>query len=115
MVVELNNIKVHIVSDRKYLEWENASADDSRMLAEGIASRDMVISFFGTLFTGKEAEEDSDFWSLLANFVCDLYPEELMDIIQKAYDNYLIFSGMIRYEDFQKALADGKEKCLERL
>ena len=60
-------------------------------VAEGIVSRDEVISFFGTLFTGNEADEDSDFWSLLANFVCDLYPEELMDIIQKAYDNYLIF------------------------
>ena len=82
---------------------------------EGIASREAVISFFGTLFTGNEADVDSDFWSLLANFVCDLYPEELMDTIQKAYNNDLIFSGMIRYEDVKKALADGKEKCLERL
>ena len=84
-------------------------------VVEGIASRKEVISFFGTLFTGNEADADSDFWSLLANFVCDLYPEELMDTIQKAYDNDLIFSGIIRYEDFKKALADGKEKCLERL
>jgi hypothetical protein len=82
---------------------------------EGIASRKEVISFFGSLFTGNEADEISDFWSLLANFVCDLYPEELMDTIKKAYNNDLIFSGMIRYEDFKKALADGKEKCLERL
>ena len=84
-------------------------------VVEGIASREEVMSFFGTLFTGDEADEDSDFWSLLANFVCDLYPEELMDTIKKAYDNDLIFSGIIRYEDFRKALADGKEKCLERL
>ena len=82
---------------------------------EGIASREEVISFFGRLFTGNEADEISDFWSLLANFVCDLYPEELMDTIKKAYDDDLIFSGIIRYEDFKKALADGKEKCLERL
>ena len=84
-------------------------------VVDGITSREEVISFFGTLFTGNEADEISDFWSLLANFVCDLYPEELMDIIKKAYDNELIFSGMIRYEDFKKALADGKEKSLERL
>jgi len=82
---------------------------------EGIASREEVISFFGSLFTGNEADEISDFWGLLANFVCDLYPEELMDTIKKAYNDDLIFSGMIRYEDFKKALADGKEKCLERL
>ena len=84
-------------------------------VVEGIASREEVISFFGTLFTGDEADEISDFWSLLANFVCDLYPEELMDTIKKAYDNELIFSGMIGYKDFQNALEDGKEKCLERL
>jgi hypothetical protein len=84
-------------------------------VVEGIASREEVISFYGTLFTGNETDEDSDFWGLLANFVCDLYPEELMDTIKKAYDNELIFSGMVRYEDFKNALEDGKEKCLERL
>ncbi len=84
-------------------------------VVEGFASRDEVISYFGTLFTGDEADEDSDFWSLVANFVCDLYPEELMDTVKKAYENGLIFSGMVRYEDFKTALADGKEKCLERL
>jgi hypothetical protein len=84
-------------------------------VVEGIASREEVISFFGTLFTGNETDEISDFWSLLANLVCDLYPEEIMDTIKKAYDDDLIASGMIRYEDFKKALEDGKEKCLERL
>jgi hypothetical protein len=84
-------------------------------VVEGIALRDEVISFFGKLFTGNEADMGSDFWSLLANFVCDLYPEELMDTIKKAYDNELIFSGMIRYEDLKNALADGREKCLDRL
>jgi hypothetical protein len=84
-------------------------------VVESIVSREEVISFFGTLFTGDETDEISDFWGLLANLVCDLYPEEIMDTIKKAYDDHLIASGMIRYEDFKKALEDGKEKCLERL
>jgi hypothetical protein len=84
-------------------------------VVEDIASREEVISLYGTLFAGNETDEISDFWSLLANFVCDLYPAELMDTIKKAYDNELIFSGMVRYEDFKNALEDGKEKCLERL
>ena len=84
-------------------------------VVEGIAPREEVISFFGTLFTGDETDESSDFWSLLANFVCDLYPEELMDTIERAYDDGLIASGMIRYEDFNNALEDGKERCLARL
>lgn len=84
-------------------------------VVEGIVSRKEVISFFGTLFTGNEAEADSDFWSFLAGFVCDLYPEELMDTITKAYDEGLIYSGIVGYNDIKKALADGKETCLERL
>ncbi len=84
-------------------------------VVEDIASREEVITFFGTLFTGNETDEDSDFWGLLANFVCDLYPEELMDTIKKAYDDGLISPGMIRYEHFNKALEDGKDKCIERL
>jgi hypothetical protein len=84
-------------------------------VVEGIASREEVLKFYGTLFTGNETDEESDFWGLLANFVCDLYPEELMDTIKKAYNNGLIASGMIRYENFEQALEDGKERCLERL
>lgn len=81
----------------------------------GIASREEVLSFFGTLFTGDEASETSGFWSLLANFVCDLYPEEIMDTIKQVYEDDLIASGMVRYEDFEEAMEDGKEKCLEQL
>ncbi len=84
-------------------------------VVEGIASREEVMSFFGTLFTGNETDEDSDFWGLLAGLAYDLYPEELMDTIKKAYNDDLIASGMIRYEDFEQALEDGKERCLERL
>jgi hypothetical protein len=84
-------------------------------VVENIASREEVIRFFGTLFTGKEADPDSDFWGLLANLVCALYPEELMSIIEKAYDDDLIDPGMISHENFESALEDGKEWCLERL
>ena len=38
-----------------------------------------------------------------------------MDTIIKAYDKELVLSGLIGYKDFEKALADGKEICLERL
>jgi hypothetical protein len=45
MVVELKNVRVHIVSDRKYFEWEKASADDSRLL--GYATKSYEIFVFG--------------------------------------------------------------------
>lgn len=45
MVVELKNVRVHIVSDRKYFEWKKAAADDSRML--GYATTGNEIFVFG--------------------------------------------------------------------
>jgi len=84
-------------------------------VVEGIVLRDDVLSFFGTLFTGNETDENSHFWGLLGNLVADLYPEEIMDTIKQAYEDGLITPGLIRYEEFEKALEDGQEKCLERL
>ena len=45
MVIELKNVRVHIVSDRKYFEWEKAAAYDSRML--GYATTGNEIFIFG--------------------------------------------------------------------
>lgn len=84
-------------------------------VAEGIVARKGVLDFFGSLFTGDEADPSSHFWDALASDVCDLYPEELMDTIKKAYQDGLISPGYISYDHFEKALQDGKEKCLEKV
>jgi len=84
-------------------------------VVEGIVSREDALDFYGSLFTGHETDSDSDFWGLLANLVCDLYPEELMDTIEKAYEEDLIFPGTIQYKEVEDALRDGQEKCLNRL
>jgi len=84
-------------------------------VVDGIVTREEVLSFFGTLFTGDEADEMPDFWSSLATFAYYLYPKEILDTIKQAYDDGLIFSGAIGYGEFEEALEDGEEKCLERL
>lgn len=84
-------------------------------VVEGIVSREDVLDFYGSLFTGHETDSDSDFWGLLANLVCDLYPEELMDTINKAYTDNLISPGIIQYKEFEDTIKDGKEKCLYEL
>jgi hypothetical protein len=84
-------------------------------VVKGYVSRKLVLELFGTLFTGEETDEISDFWGLLANYICDLYPEEIMDVIKQAYEDGLIMPGLIHYNDFEEALALGKDKCLEKL
>ena len=84
-------------------------------VADDLTLRDEVVKLFGTLFTGREAAEESGFWGLLANTVCELYPEENMPVIEKAYEDGLISSGMVDYKDFEQALKEGREATLEKL
>lgn len=84
-------------------------------VVEGYVSRKEVVEFFGNLFTGNETDEASDFWGLLASIACDLYPEEIMDVIKESYENGLIMPGLIGQKHFGYALDMGEEECLERL
>jgi hypothetical protein len=80
-----------------------------------IATREEVLAFYGSLFSGQEADKDSDLWGLLACLVYELYPEELMDTISRAYEDGLINPGMIDYQSFQRALRRKKNSHLEEL
>ena len=84
-------------------------------VADGMTRREEALAFFGSLFAGDEAASDSVFWSFLACSICDLYPEELMGVIEKAYQDGLIASGIIGLDSFKGTLSDGKEATLERL
>lgn len=86
----------------------------SYAVLDGVADRDETLAFFRTLFTGEETNEDSDFWGILACNILELYPEESMDTIKRAYDEGLISPGMVGYDAFENALKAGKEKTLER-
>jgi len=104
------------------LALNNAAWDRSRYAAlksmvlgvlEGVLDRDETLAFFSSLFTGEEADYPSDFWNYLAKCVYDLYPEELMESIKKAYAEDLIDSGMIGIQDFEFALEQKKEEFIE--
>lgn len=80
-----------------------------------IASREEVLAFYGSLFSGQEADKDSELWSLLACLIYELYPEELMDTISQAFEDGLINPEMIGYQSFEIALGRGKNEHLEKL
>ena len=81
-------------------------------VVEGVVSREEILALFGSLFNGDEADLDSCFWSFVASSVCNLYPEELMPVIKKAFADGLIFDGFIGPESFERALRQGKERSL---
>jgi hypothetical protein len=84
-------------------------------VVEGIVSREEILALFGSLFTGNEADSDSGFWSFVASSACDLYPEELMPVIQKAFADGLIETMFIGLESFERALRQGKKRTLEEV
>jgi len=84
-------------------------------VVEGYITRDAVLEVIGSQFTGDEADEISDFWGLIACFAVDLYPEEIMETIGRAFEDGLIASDMVGRGNFEEALAAGKEACLKRL
>lgn len=86
----------------------------SYALLEGYITREEIVSFYRELFSEEEAPE-SAFHDMLATCIYDIYPEELMDTIEKAYDEGLINPGYIGYEDFTEILKGSKEKCLDSL
>jgi len=113
---ELDKIK-SLILNRKANDFCRGAALGAMVYAvvDGMVTREETLDFFGSLFTGKEAKEDSTFWDLLANCIYDLYPEELMPVIQKAYKDDLIDSWAIKIEDFEESLQHGKKATFDRV
>ncbi len=109
----LEQIKTLVLNQKAY-EYCRSAASGAMVYAviEGVADRSEVLAFFGSLFTGNEAEPDSVFWSSIAGDIYDLYPEELMEVIRRAYDRELIDPMYIGLDSFEEALQEGQEKTL---
>jgi hypothetical protein len=109
-------IKSLIVNKEAY-DFCRGSANEALAYAviKGYVSREEVLTFLASLFTGTEAEKGSAFWGVLANTACDLYPAEIMDTIRKGYNDGIIDPMSINIGDFESDLKLGKDKCLEKL
>lgn len=108
-------IKSLILNNEAY-EYCRASSLEALefAVAECIIQRDEIITFLGSIVDNK-AEYDYDFLSHTARSICHLYPEELMDKVKITLEDELIDRWLIGENDFERALDDGKEKCLERI
>ena len=107
-----------LVLNKSADEYCRSSAIRALVYAEALEMipREKVISFLASLFAGSEAEEDhSDFLSLATMHIYNLCPEELMDTIRNAYEDGLIWPGMINYKEFEEVLREGRDKCREKL
>ncbi len=84
-------------------------------VAAGIAHREEVLTFIAGLFAGAPQEPDSAFFSFAAVSLLNLYPEEHMALIEKAFEDEIIDPAIVELEDFEETLALGQAHAQVRL
>lgn len=112
----LDHIK-SLARNREAYDFVRTAAVDALTyaVARGLTERQEVLDFLCGLFTGTEAEADSDFWSMTACSIADIHPEGAMDILRKAYDEGLVSERHMTRAELEEELANDKEMVLARL
>lgn len=89
------------------------------LVVSGDVSREEVMSYFSSLFNAKLKEEPSEearvMLTTLASCATDLYPEELYDKINEAFERELIDEFMLDPDFVNEKIALGKEAVLAEL
>jgi hypothetical protein len=106
-----------LILDRTVYEYVRGAAIKALAYAvvRRLAPREEVVEFLSSLFSGTEADEDSDFWGDVACTLCDLHPEEAMPVLRQAFDDELIWPGFVNLENIERDLAHGREAQLASL
>lgn len=81
---------------------------------DDVIAREAVFEFLSPLFTGDEDAPGSGFWSNAVSAMCDLYPAEMMPVIEKAFEDDLIDPFFLDREWVQTILDEGKEATLAK-
>lgn len=106
------------VIENTYLnEYVRAAAQTAliTLVGSSLISRSSVIDYFLSLFRGNMPRTPSFAWDNLISVCCDLYPEELLPEIHKAFQDSLIEKSFISFEDVKAILNEKKELHLLRL
>lgn len=67
------------------------------LVAQGRISRGEVLEYFKELFNGRLEREYSHVWNVLVGCSNHLYPEEVIQEIEQAFDEELVDPGYIEY------------------
>jgi hypothetical protein len=99
--------------------WARCAAISSlpALVVAGIISREEVLEYFRALYRGKLARvpENDIVWSEVVCCTADLYPEELMDDIERAYEDDLVDVTIVDLQDVRNDLTKGKQQVLAEL
>jgi hypothetical protein len=113
---ELDGIQ-SVIENEDADQWARGAALSSlvTLVAAGQKTREEIVMYFACLLRGKLARQWSHVWDELVSCSCEIYPEELIDDIQRAYKERLVDPGYIGFDDVQRDLTMGKDRVLARL
>jgi len=82
-------------------------------VAAGWRPRDEVMAYLVQLFL-RMKREPGEQWNALANACADVWPQEALDELNRAYREGLVYPGSISWKNIEQALALGREGCLQK-
>jgi Protein of unknown function (DUF1186)/SEC-C motif len=113
---ELDGIQ-SVIENKDADKWARGAALSSlvTLVAAGQKSREEIVSYFARLFRGKLVRKWSHVWDSLLAYASDLYPLELIDDIERAYQEGLVDPGYVGWDEIKCDMALGKDRVLARL
>lgn len=106
-----------LAGDREVSFYVRAAALDAIKYAVGfgVLPREEALEYFTGLFTGEEADRDSDFWSNLVTIICDIHPEGAVETIRRAYEDGLVSPAFVGLHEVEREMARDKGEVLAEL
>lgn len=83
------------------------------LVTTGQRTRDEVVAYFLQLFKKLERNPGAQ-WDGLAHVCADLWPQEAIDELGRAYEEGLVDTGSIDWQDIEHALALGQQGAMKR-
>lgn len=101
-----------IIENFRLNEYVRAAAETSlvTLVSCGQIPRLEVVDYFKSLLTQKLERTPSYVWDHLIACCCELYPEELLIDIERAFEKGLVDSSFIQMEDVKSILSNNKKE-----
>jgi hypothetical protein len=84
------------------------------LVAREELERASVVAYFRSLFNGKLEREADLLWGSLVGACCDLYPEELLPDIERAFEEDLVDTLFVGRDRVERAMSEGQTQALRR-
>jgi hypothetical protein len=103
-----------LIENEEVNEWVRGAAMDGMvsLVTTGQRTRDEVMAYFLQLFHKLERKPGAQ-WDGLAHVCADLWPQEAIEELGRAYEDDLVDTGSIDWQDVEHALALGKQGAMQ--